>query len=58
MFIKWLKGEGYYFSEGNGWWMRVWTTAVPYMEYPTMKMVAEVYQFNLEDKKSWTYRIV
>ena len=58
VFIKWLKGEGYYFSDGNGWWMRVWTTAVPYMEYPTMKMVAEVYQFNLEDKKAWTYRII
>ena len=56
-FVEYLKGQGYYFDRGRCWWKRVWTTSTPSYQYPELKKVFEVFEFDSVRKK-WMYRIV
>tara|TARA_B100000287_G_C20184631_1_gene603629 strand:- start:124 stop:531 length:408 start_codon:yes stop_codon:yes gene_type:complete len=56
-FINGLKREGYWWNKDRFWWMRVWTTAVPYKRYPIFREVWETYEFD-DDNEVWSYKIV
>ena len=61
-YVSWLKSEGFYYNADRKWWQRVWTTAVPWRNYPNLKEVWETYNFDpdLNDPQGgkWTYRII
>ena len=56
-FVEYLKREGYYYDPNRCWWKRVWTTITPRYQYPDLKQVFEVFEFDSVTKK-WVYRIV